>query len=128
MSRTFEKLREHRARLANAGFRRLTAYVSADVVALLERHRWPHESTGQLLDRLLLGKPIARPHLRTEAEYDDGRIRRAIRQIEHSMRPEHRGPRTIRVILRNADGSCYTVTAAGVTFYADGQAPELDIL
>ncbi|CAG9264414.1 conserved hypothetical protein [Paraburkholderia unamae] len=129
MNLTFEKLREHRKRLEAEGFRRLTAYVSADVRTLLRQERRHGESMGQVLERLLIGAAEPKhPRLPTPEERYDRRIRQAMRQIEHSMRPENRGPRTVRVILRNTDGSCYTVTAAGVNYYPDGQPPELEIL
>ncbi|WP_193786172.1 hypothetical protein [Castellaniella defragrans] len=77
------RLSVYQDRLISAGFKRISAYVSADLVALLQRQKVKGECTGRTLERLLLGSAAVRPTYYTEAESEA----RAARQQEWAGRP-----------------------------------------
>lgn len=77
------RLAAYQGRLTEAGFKRISAYVSADLVALLQRQKVKGECTGRTLERLLLGSAAVRPTYYTEAESEA----RAARQHEWAARP-----------------------------------------
>jgi len=61
MSTNAERLRKYKAKMKEAGFKRLSVYVCAELVELLQRERLPHECGGRTLERLLLGEERKRP-------------------------------------------------------------------
>jgi hypothetical protein len=61
MSTNAERIRKYKAKMQTEGFKRLSVYVHPDLVALLKHERQPHECTGRILERLLLGKAMDRP-------------------------------------------------------------------
>lgn len=77
------RLAAYQNRLAMAGFKRISAYVSADLVALLQRQKAKGECIGRTLERLLLGSAAVRPTYYTEAES----MVKAVRQQEWAARP-----------------------------------------
>ena len=77
------RLSAYQERLTSAGFKRISAYVSADLVALLQRQKVKGECIGRTLERLLLGSAAVRPTYYTEAES----MVRAVRQQEWAARP-----------------------------------------
>lgn len=56
-----DRLRTYKAKMKNAGFKRLSIYVHPELTAFLERERKPHECGGRTLERLLLGEARKRP-------------------------------------------------------------------
>jgi hypothetical protein len=77
------RLSAYQGRLTEAGFKRISAYVSADLVALLQRQKVKGECTGRTLERLLLGRAAVRPTYYTEAES----MVKTVRQQEWAARP-----------------------------------------
>lgn len=63
-----ERLARYRRKMEDAGFRRLSFYVSAELDALLRRERQPYECGGRTLERLLLGEAAKRPDYWTLTE------------------------------------------------------------
>ncbi|MDN0074025.1 hypothetical protein QU481_03865 [Crenobacter sp. SG2303] len=61
MSTNAERLKKYKAKMAAAGFKRLSIYVCPELVELLAKKRLPHECGGRTLERLLLGKARKRP-------------------------------------------------------------------
>jgi hypothetical protein len=56
-----ERLRTYKAKMNQAGFKRLSVYVHPDLIALLAKCRKSSECGGRTLERLLLGAARARP-------------------------------------------------------------------
>lgn len=56
-----KQLKQHRANMKAAGFRRISMSVSVELVALLEEQCQQGECRGRTLERLLLGKAVPRP-------------------------------------------------------------------
>jgi hypothetical protein len=56
-----ERLKVYKARMNQAGFKRLSVYVHPDLVSLLSSERELGECTGRTLERLLLGEAMERP-------------------------------------------------------------------
>lgn len=56
-----ERLRAYKAKMKEAGFKRLSVYVHPALSAYLERERKAHECGGRTLERLLLGEARKRP-------------------------------------------------------------------
>lgn len=59
-----ERLRTYKAKMKEAGFKRLSVYVHPELAAFLAQERQPHECGGRALERLLLGKARKRPPCR----------------------------------------------------------------
>lgn len=59
-----ERLRVYKAKMKEAGFKRLSVYVHPDLAAFLERERKSNECGGRALERLLLGEARKRPRSR----------------------------------------------------------------
>ncbi|MXS81444.1 hypothetical protein SAMN05216317_1621 [Nitrosomonas eutropha] len=68
MSKNAERLKKYRAKMDDAGFRRLSFYVCPELGQLLDREHRPSECRGRTLERLLLGKAAKRPDYWTEEE------------------------------------------------------------
>ena len=62
------RLAAYRQRLKEAGFKRVSAYVSLDLVAYLERQKAQGECIGRTLERLLLGNAKDRPQYYSDEE------------------------------------------------------------
>ena len=60
-STTGERLALHQRRMKEAGFKRMSAWVSAELAEKLTAERRPGECSGRTLERLLLGKVAERP-------------------------------------------------------------------
>lgn len=71
-----QRLTKYRAKMAEAGFKRLSFYVSAELETLLRRERQPSECGGRTLERLLLGEAAKRPDYWTRQERLQKRIRK----------------------------------------------------
>lgn len=56
-----QRLAKYRVKMDDAGFRRLSFYVSAELCELLKHERQPYECGGRVLERLLLGRSTTRP-------------------------------------------------------------------
>lgn len=56
-----ERLRTFKAKMNEAGFKRLSIYVHPDLVALIDAEKKPYECGGRTLERLLLGASLKRP-------------------------------------------------------------------
>lgn len=70
-TRSAELLALHKRRMKNAGFRRLSLWVSAELAEKLASERRQGECGGRILERLLLGQAAKRPtypHGSTEDE------------------------------------------------------------
>ena len=70
-TRSAELLALHKRRMKNAGFRRISVWVSAELAQKLAEERRPAECGGRTLERLLLGEAAKRPtypHGSTEDE------------------------------------------------------------
>lgn len=61
MTTNAERLKTYKAKMKEAGFKRLSVYVHPDLAAFLEAERKPHECGGRALERLLLGDARKRP-------------------------------------------------------------------
>ncbi len=55
------RLHEYRKRLTEAGFKRVSAYISFELIALLQSKKTSGECLGRTLERLLLGYVKIRP-------------------------------------------------------------------
>lgn len=64
MKTNAERLRAYKAKMQEAGFRRLSVYVHPELAAFLKRERKPYECGGRALERLLLGEAKKRPPYR----------------------------------------------------------------
>lgn len=60
-TRSAELLALHKRRMKNAGFRRISVWVSSELAEKLARERGPGECGGRTLERLLLGEAAKRP-------------------------------------------------------------------
>ncbi|MBC7203442.1 MAG: hypothetical protein H5U29_07940, partial [Pusillimonas sp.] len=61
LSSNAKRLIAYRQRLAKAGFKRISAYVSRDLVVHLQLQKVQGECIGRTLERLLLGRVVDRP-------------------------------------------------------------------
>ncbi len=61
MSANAERLKKYKAKMKDAGFKRLMVYIHPDLACLLEDERKPSECGGRTLERLLLGEARERP-------------------------------------------------------------------
>lgn len=77
-SKNSERLKRYKSRLKAAGFRRLSVWVSAELIETISTQRLPAECRGRTLERLLLGDIARRPEYRTDAELRDGRQGRTV--------------------------------------------------
>lgn len=55
-----ERVKRYKERMKGAGFRRLDAWVTAELYARLESERKPWECYGRVLERLVLGRGARR--------------------------------------------------------------------
>lgn len=76
MTSNSERLKKYKDKMNDAGFKRLSVYVCADMVALLQRERKPYECGGRTLERLLLGEAARRPDYWTQDELAKRKRRR----------------------------------------------------
>lgn len=74
-----ERLRKYRAKMTDAGFKRLSLYAAPELDALLCRERKASECMGRTLERLLLGRAVKRPDYYTPAEQAARAAKRAAR-------------------------------------------------
>ena len=58
---TAERLQAYKAKMDDAGFKRLSVYIHPDLVAFLGIERHQGECGGRMLERLLLGTARDRP-------------------------------------------------------------------
>lgn len=95
------RLSAYQKRLTAAGFKRISAYVSTDLVVLLQRQKVKGECTGRTLERLLLGRVAVRPTYYTEAES----MVKAVRRQEWAARPTkvRRQTKAARRAIRKAE-------------------------
>ena len=56
-----QRLKAYKARMAQAGFKRLSIWVHPDLVSFLDTNRKSYECSGRELERLLLGEAKKRP-------------------------------------------------------------------
>lgn len=63
-----QRLAAYRQRLREAGFRRVSAYVSLDLIAFLQSQKVQGECVGRTLERLLLGSARVRPQYYPDEE------------------------------------------------------------
>lgn len=56
-----QRLHEYRQRLTEAGFKRVSAYISFELIAFLSSKKYKKECLGRTLERLLLGCAKTRP-------------------------------------------------------------------
>ncbi len=61
MAGNAERLKSHKGRLRDAGFKRVSAWVCPELAAMLTAKRRPGECAGRVLERLLLGEAKPRP-------------------------------------------------------------------
>jgi hypothetical protein len=66
-----ERLALYKRRMRNAGFRRISVWVSADLADKLARERQPGECGGRTLERLVLGESAKRPDFPYGSTEDD---------------------------------------------------------
>ncbi|HCP79799.1 MAG: hypothetical protein CML16_10340 [Pusillimonas sp.] len=71
-----QRLAVYRQRLREAGFHRVSAYVSVDLMAFLLSQKAQGECTGRTLERLLLGSAKARPQYYSDEEIAQKEARR----------------------------------------------------
>jgi len=71
-----QRLAAYRQRLAEAGFKRISAYVPLDLIAHLQSQKAPGECVGRTLERLLLGNVKDRPQYYSEEEIAQKEARR----------------------------------------------------
>lgn len=116
-------LARHREHLKAEGYRRISVFVSQRLQCLLANHRRRGESTGALLDRLLVAELVARPHCSVDNVRDARMIRRTQNQIRHTCRPSNSGPRTLSVKIREPDGSGVLITSRDAVRFEKGNEP-----
>jgi hypothetical protein len=61
MTTSAERLAVYKKRMKDAGFKRVSVWVSGELAEKLEKDRGPGECGGRTLERLLLGKSAKRP-------------------------------------------------------------------
>lgn len=61
-----QQLAAYRKRLQEAGFKRISAYVSVDLLQFLQNQRMGGECIGRTFERLLLGHARTRPQYRSD--------------------------------------------------------------
>lgn len=71
-----QQLAAYRKRLREAGFQRVSAYVSLDLIALLQSQKVQGECIGRTLERLLLGSAKVRPQYYSDEEITQKEARR----------------------------------------------------
>ncbi|SAL79339.1 hypothetical protein AWB68_05612 [Caballeronia choica] len=116
-------LARHRENLKAEGYRRISVFISPQLRCLLANHRRRGESTGALLDRLLVAELAARPHCSADNVQDARMIRRTQNQIRHTWQPSNNGPRTLSVKIREPDGSGVLITARDAVRFEKGKEP-----
>ncbi|UYO95042.1 hypothetical protein [Pollutimonas sp. M17] len=93
-----QRLAAYRKRLEEGGFKRVSAYVSLDLVAYLQSQNAPGECIGRTLERLLLGSAKERPRYYSDEEMVRKEARRRERvtqraQVRKAIRVEQRALR-----------------------------------
>lgn len=71
-----QRLAAYRQRLDEAGFKRVSAYVSLDLIAFLQSKKVQGECLGRTLERLLLGSAKVRPQYYSDDEIAQKESRR----------------------------------------------------
>lgn len=71
-----QRLAVYRQRLRNAGFQRVSAYISLELVAFLQNEKGQGECIGRTLERLLLGTAKVRPTYYSDEEIAQREARR----------------------------------------------------
>ena len=61
VTKSSERLALYKRRMNNAGFRRISVWISGDLAVKLTKERGQWECGGRTLERLLLGKVAKRP-------------------------------------------------------------------
>lgn len=87
-------LHEYRQRLTEAGFKRVSAYISFELIAFLQSKKTGGECLGRTLERLLLGYVKTRPRYHSES------IRAIETPIVDCVNPRAEPPKLSRVELR----------------------------
>jgi len=67
-SKNAERLEKYKGRMRTAGFKRLSAWVCPELMAMLTAERQQGECGGRTLERLLLGEASKRPDYWEEGE------------------------------------------------------------
>jgi len=80
-TRSAELLALHKRRMKNAGFRRISVWVSGELAQKLAEERGPGECGGRTLERLLLGTAAKRPTYPHGSDEDEKQGPR--RQVSH---------------------------------------------
>ena len=75
-SNNAQRLAAYRKRLREAGFQRISAYVSLDLITLLQSQKVQGECIGRTLERLLLGSAKVRPQYYSDEEITQKEARR----------------------------------------------------
>lgn len=81
MSSNAERLKRYRAKMNDAGFKRLSFYAAPELAELIARERQPSECGGRVLERLLLGEAKPRPEYWTRQE----KAARAAKVARHKL-------------------------------------------
>lgn len=71
-----ERLTRYQQRLHHAGFKRVSAYISNELVQKLQSLRQQGECLGRTLERILLGSPRLRPKFYTDKEVEKRNVRK----------------------------------------------------
>lgn len=71
-----QRLAVYRQRLRNAGFQRVSAYISLELVAFLQNEKRQGECLGRTLERLLLGSAKIRPQYYSDDDIAQKEARR----------------------------------------------------
>jgi len=79
-----QRLAAYRRRLEEAGFKRVSAYVSLYLIVYLQSQKERGECLGRTLERLLLGVAKARPKYYSDEEIADEEARRCERAAQHA--------------------------------------------
>lgn len=82
------RLAQYKKQLIHAGFKRVSAYISLDLVLKLKSSKQQGECLGRTLERLLMGGSRIRPQFHTQEEILDKKNRQHIRTNANTEVPE----------------------------------------
>lgn len=81
-----QRLAKYKDKMAAAGFRRLSFYVSSEMATFLDEAHQMGECRGRTLERLLLGEAAKRPDYWTPEELARKRVRRQAARTKKRQR------------------------------------------
>lgn len=80
-----QQLAAYRKRLQEAGFKRISAYVSVDLILFLRSQRMEGECMGRTFERLLLGSARTRPQYHSDEKIKQKQVRKREAAVQRAQ-------------------------------------------